>query len=229
MFFCFKWLNVAVFFLSAAYQVLYNNDMYVCFQVLNKSVEIVVSTPRCLTRRRPVGHWRIWGQKSPSEFFKLGGSDVDGVLHTAPHDPTACSQPRCTQLREPQPPPSLLFVGICEIISAQIRPPSDVRPLRGEHRRKRPVVTFRSSWVLNWVLLLPRTLLSSNVCAIAEKWAMHATLRTHEPNWVRKHKRKASLSCDAVAPSLLRSLRYTYVVVMNEWLIYMLIYCSSFL
>ena len=34
----------------------------------------------------------------------------------------------------------------------------------------------------------------------------------HEPNWVRKHKRKASLSCDAVAPSLLRSLRYTYVL-----------------
>ena len=137
VFFVLNGLMWPYYFLSAAYQALYNNDMYVCFQVLNKSVEIVVSTPRCLTRRRPVGHWRIWGQKSPSEFFKLGGSDVDGVLHTAPHD-----QPRCTQLREPQPPPSLLFVGICEIISAQIRPLSDVRPLHGEHRRKRPVATL---------------------------------------------------------------------------------------
>ena len=58
-------------------RLLYNIIMICIFfsKVLGKIVRYFYA--EVPSRQRPVGHWRIWGQKSPSEFFKLGGSDVD--------------------------------------------------------------------------------------------------------------------------------------------------------
>ena len=65
---------------SAAGRVVYYIIIMICsfffLKVLGKIVRYFYA--EVPSRQRPVGHWRIWGQKSPSEFFKLGGSDVDG-------------------------------------------------------------------------------------------------------------------------------------------------------
>ena len=96
------------------------------------------------SRQRPVGHWRIWGQKSPSEFFKLGGSDVDGRC-------TAASAACCAAWRGAGGSAQAAVAAIAVTsFRRNLRnyfgpnPSSERRSSVGEHSsRKRPVcVTF---------------------------------------------------------------------------------------
>ena len=95
-----------------------------------------ISTPRCPLDNDQSATDGFGAKKAQVNFSNL----VAVTSTVAAAASAACCAAAAAALRQRQPQsPSLLFVGICEIISAQIRSLSDVRPLASSSRRLMPV------------------------------------------------------------------------------------------
>ena len=151
------------------------------------------------SRQRPVGHWRIWGQKSPSEFFKLGGSDVDGRC-------TAASAACCVAWRRAGGSAQAAVAAIAVTsFRRNLRnyfgpnPSSERRSSVGEQQLAQTpgCVTFTPYTTLRSSALLPHA--RAAAAAAGDAWCQNAAPRRRElmsqTGWENTNPAKSQLRC----------------------------------